>query len=106
MYLRHILESVRRIEENADGGREAFLASEIRQDAILRNLQTMAEATQRLSADCKRLQPTVDWRAVAGFRNVLVHNYLGIDLEQIWSVITNDVPGLKAAATALLSPEP
>jgi isopropylmalate/homocitrate/citramalate synthase len=49
VYLQHILEAIRRIEENTSGGREAFLASHTHQDAVLRNLQTMAEATQRLS---------------------------------------------------------
>lgn len=45
----------------------------------------------------------MDWRAVAGFRNVLVHNYLGIGLEQIWVVVERDVPSLKSAATSLLA---
>ena len=61
------------LEENTSGGREAFLASLTHQDAVLRNLQTMAEATQRLSAASKSRQPIIDWRALAGFRNVLVH---------------------------------
>lgn len=62
----------------------------------------MAEATQRLSAECKERETGIDWRAIAAFRNVLVHNYLGIDIEQIWIVVTRDVPGLKSAAAALL----
>jgi uncharacterized protein with HEPN domain len=102
VYLRHILEAIRRIEENTAVGRDNFFQSHLLQDATLRNLQTMAEASQRLSAACKAHDPSVDWRALAGFRNVLVHNYLGMDLEQIWSVIQRDVPGLKAAATSLV----
>lgn len=103
MYLRHILEAIRRIEDNTCAGQEAFMASHTHQDAVLRNLQTMAEATQRLSGDTKEQRPSVDWRALSGFRNLLVHNYLGIDLQQIWTAITKDVPGLKAAATDLLA---
>ena len=103
VYLQHILEAIRRVEENTSGGREAFLASHTHQDAVLRNLQTMAEATQRLSPAARERHPSVDWRALSGFRNVLVHNYLGIDLLQIWTVVTGDVPGLKAAAKDLLA---
>lgn len=102
IYLRHILEAIRRVEANASIGHDAFLASHTAQDAVLRNLQTMAEASQRLSAAAKERQPGVDWRALSGFRNVLVHNYLGIDIEQVWIVIERDVPDLKAAAADLL----
>jgi uncharacterized protein with HEPN domain len=62
----------------------------------------MAEATQRLSAEAKERQPRIDWRALAGFRNVLVHNYLGIDLDLIWTAVERDVPELKKAAENLL----
>lgn len=101
-YLRHILECIRRVEENVAPGYEVFMASHTLQDAVLRNLQTMAESTQRLSEAAKQIHPEVEWRALSGFRNVLVHNYLGIDLEQIWAVIQGDLPTLKAAAAALL----
>jgi uncharacterized protein with HEPN domain len=47
-------------------------------------------------------RPAVDWRLLAAFRNVLVHDYLGVDLEQIWWIVQNNVPGLKAAAEAML----
>jgi len=97
IYLQHILECLRRIEENTSGGYEAFMGSHTLQDAVLRNLQTMAEATQRLSEGAKAARPAVQWRAISGFRNVLVHNYLGIDLEQIWSIVQRDVPALRAA---------
>jgi uncharacterized protein with HEPN domain len=97
-YIEHILECIRRIEVNVAGGEAAFFASHTLQDAVLRNLQTMAEATQRLSDSAKRRHPEVPWRSISGFRNVLVHNYLGIDLRRIWEVVQSDVPTLKAAA--------
>jgi len=103
LYLRHITESIRRVEENTRDGRDAFFSSHTLQDAVLRNLQTLAESTQRLSAEAKAAQPGVDWRAISGFRNVLVHNYLGLDMGQVWIVIERDVPPLKAAVLALLS---
>ena len=103
VYLRHILECIRRIEEHAAAGRGAFFASHTLQDATLRNLQTLAEATQRLSDSLKAARPDIPWASIAGFRNVLVHNYLGIDLGLIWTVIERDLPPLKQAVTVLLA---
>jgi uncharacterized protein with HEPN domain len=103
VYLRHILEAISRIEENTSNGKVSFIGSHTLQDATFRNLQTMAEATQRLSDAAKALESGTDWRALSGFRNVLVHNYLGLDLEQIWVVTQRDVPNLKAAVERLLS---
>lgn len=104
VYLRHILECIRRIEENAAGGRDQFLASHTLQDAVLRNLQTMTEATQRLSEAATSTHPEIEWPRIAAFRNVLVHNYLGIDLETIWGIVQSDVPALKLAISAMLGP--
>jgi len=81
VYLRHILECIRRIEENTAEGRDRFIASHTHQDAVLRNLQTIAESTQHLSDNLKATQPAIEWRQIAALRNVLVHDYLGIDLE-------------------------
>ena len=80
LYIDHVLECVRRIEEYCKDGEDAFRGSELIQDAVLRNLQTLTESTQRIGDQVKVLHPEVDWRAIAGFRNVLVHDYLGINL--------------------------
>ena len=102
VYLKHILRCICRIEEYTDGGKEIFFSSPIVQDATLRNLQTLAESTQRLSLDLKSRHPKVDWRALAGFRNVLVHDYLGIDIGYVYESIQEQIPILKAAVEALL----
>ena len=102
VYLRHILRCISRIEEYISGGPERFTSSSLVQDAVLRNLQTMAEATQRLGPALKAQRPDVDWAALAGLRNVLVHAYLGVDLDQIQRAIERDMPGLKAACAELL----
>jgi len=102
VYLQHIVECIRRIEENTGQGREEFLQSHTLQDAVLRNLQTLSEATQRLSDDSKAKHPQIEWPRIAAFRNVLVHNYLGLDLEIIWQITQRDVPELKTAIFAIL----
>jgi uncharacterized protein with HEPN domain len=102
VYLRHILECIRRVEEDVVGGREQFFASHTVQDAVLRNLQTMAESTQRLSDSLKATQPSIEWQRLGAFRNLLVHNYLGIDLNAVWQIVQRDVPELKRAALGML----
>ncbi|MGA9995480.1 MAG: HepT-like ribonuclease domain-containing protein [Pyrinomonadaceae bacterium] len=102
VYLRHIAECIRRVEENIAGGRDLFLTTHALQDATLRNLQTMSEATQRLSDTIKSTYPEIEWVRIEAFRNVLVHNYLGIDLELIWETIERDMPELKRAVTEML----
>jgi len=101
--LRPILECIDRIEQYNAAGKDAFLQSHLPQDATLRNLQTTSEATQRLPDAVKAAQPGLPWQQIAGFRNVLVHNYLGIDINQVWNVVERDLPALKQAVTALLS---
>jgi len=102
VYLRHILRCISRIEEYTAAGRNSFFSSHLIQDGVIRNLQTMAESTQRLSDHVKSLRSDVDWKAVAGFRNVLVHDYLGVDLEYVYRAVEQDVPRLKLACEGLI----
>jgi uncharacterized protein with HEPN domain len=102
VYLKHILRCIARIEEYTVGGRESFFASHLIQDGVIRNLQMLAESSQHLSETVKASQPSVDWKGLAGFRNVLVHDYLGIDLELVYRAVDQDVPKLKVACGAAL----
>ena len=96
LYMLHIKECIGRIEQYVSEGKDAFLADTKTQDAVLRNLQILAESTQRLSDELKLKHPDVDWRGISGFRNVLVHEYLGISQERVWEIITQDLAELKA----------
>ncbi len=102
VYLHHIMECIRRVEENVSGGHEKFIRSHTLQDAVLRNLQTMAEATERLRAALKASYSEIEWSRVAAFRNVLVHNYLGIDREAVWEITQRDIPQLKGVVAVIL----
>jgi len=105
LYLIHIGECLDRIESYTQGmTKEAFLASSLVQDAVIRNLQTLAESTQRLSARARESRPGIDWRKIAGFRNILVHDYLGVDVEKVWNIVQNDLPVLKRAVSQMLGP--
>lgn len=70
------------------------------QDAVLRNLQVLAESTQRLSDSFKDSHPEIEWHQIAGLRNILVHNYLGIDLETVWATVIKKLPELKLVVQA------
>ena len=91
----HMLECIERIEKYLTDGQKQFFASEMVQDAVVRNLQTLAESSQRLGTECKKSRSDIDWRAISGFRNILVHDYLGLDLKLIWLVIEKELPILK-----------
>jgi uncharacterized protein with HEPN domain len=103
VYLHHIIDCIRRIEENIKDGRERFMVSHTLQDAVIRNLQTMAESTQRISDDLKQVHPEIEWYRIAAFRNILVHDYLGLDIERIWEITQRDVPVLKHAVLTMLN---
>jgi len=97
LYLIHIIECIERIEAYAAGQtKDTFMASTLIQDAVLRNLQTLAESTQRLSDTLKNKHQEIDWYKISGFRNILVHDYLGVDIERVWNVIAKDIPALKS----------
>lgn len=102
LYLIHIREAIERIEEYTQEGEAAFLEDHKTQDAVLRNLHTLAESAQRISSDLKAKHSQVDWRILSAFRNVVVHNYLGISLDRIWDIVENDLPALKKNITAIL----
>ena len=101
-YLRHIVDCIQRIEEDVSGGRGAFDTSHMIQDAVLRNLEVIAESTKRLSDQLKATHPDFDWSGIAGFRNFLIHDYLGVDLGIAWKIVTEDVPRLKAVILRML----
>lgn len=110
LYLIHIGECIDRIARYTAGGRAVFLADPMIQDAVARNLQVLAESSQRLSDGLKARRSEVDWRAIAAFRNVVVHDYLGLDVQQIWTIVERDLPPLaraiEAALRDLASPAP
>lgn len=87
LYLDHIIECIDRVRTYTRDGRDAFMADHMIQDAAIRNLQIMAESTQRLSGALKVRHPEMDWVGIAGFRTVLVHGYTDVKLARVWSVV-------------------
>ncbi len=102
IYLNHVLECIGYIEEFTKDGRETFLQSRLIQDAVLRDLQTIGQSIGRLSNPLKTAHPEIDWRGIIGFRNVLVHDYLGINLDRVWEIVEGGLPHLKQSLQEIL----
>lgn len=102
LYIIHIGECISRIENYTKEGKDAFFSDQKTQDAVLRNLQTLSEAAKQLSDTLKESHPDIDWRGIVAFRNVLVHDYLGINFVRVWQIIENDLPALKQKIEVIL----
>jgi uncharacterized protein with HEPN domain len=96
LYLDHIKDSIKRILDYTSKGKDAFLTDTIAQDAVLRVLQVLSESCKRLSEEFVKKHSNIPWKDIIGIRNVLVHDYLGVDLERIWEIVTIDIPNLKS----------
>jgi uncharacterized protein with HEPN domain len=96
-----MLDCIARIEEYTQCQRSRFFTSSLIQDAVVRNLQVLAESSQRLSEEAQSAEAQIPWRAIAGFRNILVHDYLGLDMDTIWNVVAKELPPLRAALERL-----
>ncbi len=95
IYLDHILESFAKIGQYLAGvGYEDFQGDEEKQDAIIRNIEVAGEATKRLSAEFREKYSQVPWRAIAGMRDKLIHDYFDVDLDTVWETATKDIPSL------------
>jgi len=103
LYLIHIKECIERVMSYTEEGKDFFFADTKTQDAVMRNLQILAESTQRLSHSLRELHPEVDWRSISGFRNVAVHEYLRIDVVRIWDIVEQDIPLLDEQIERIMS---
>jgi uncharacterized protein with HEPN domain len=102
VYLQHILDAIEKIETYVAVGRDTFLATSHWQDAVIRQLEIIGEATKRLSSDLRTQHAEVPWRRVAGLRDVLIHDYMGVDLEAVWQITLRDLPTLKSQVQLIL----
>ena len=103
MLLAHMRDCLDRILEYTNAERSRFDTSRLVQDVVIRNLQTLTESSQRLSDEIKSTEPQIPWRELAGFRNVIVHGYLGVDLGAVWLVVEQDLPALSEAVNRMLT---
>ena len=104
--LRHIRLCIDRIADYAKGGQAEFMAEPKTQDAIIRNLEIIGQAVRDYGIEQLEVTaPALPWQRITGLRNVLAHQYLGVDLRLVWNIIEQELPKLGETVSRLLSPE-
>ena len=104
VYLAQMLERILRIESYTWEGESSFLQNPLIQDAVIRNLEVIGESAKRVPDEFRVQHPDIPWRALTGFREVLIHQYEGVGLALVWSAVATSLPELRQAIEAVLPP--
>lgn len=106
IYLTHIQECISKIKQYTQGINEnEFLNNSLVQDAVIRNLEIIGEATKHLNQDFRTKHPQVAWKKVAGMRDKLIHDYIGVDLWAVWGVVDKVIPDFEKQISAIIQKE-
>jgi uncharacterized protein with HEPN domain len=101
-YIEHILDCIRKINEFSSGlTLKEFKTNEMAQDAIIRNIEIIGEASKRISVDTKQTYYKIPWKEIAGMRDKLIHDYLGVDVSVVWKTIKEDIPALEKSISEI-----
>lgn len=103
VFLEDVLEAVRKIREYTDGlSLQAFTADAKTFDAVIRNLEIIGEAAKQIPEDVRAQSPEVEWRRIGRLRDILIHQYFGVDVQTVWDIIQNKLGPLEQATRRLL----
>ncbi len=102
LYLHNIYECIEKIERYTRAGEDVFRNDEKTQDAVLRNFEVIGEAAKRVSEPLRAKHSDVPWRQVSGLRDILIHQYEGVDLDEVWGIVKKDLPSIKVKIRKLL----
>jgi uncharacterized protein with HEPN domain len=105
-YLADILQAARLVQSFVEGADKAsFELDLMRQSAVIRQIEIIGEATKRLSDSFRASQPDIPWRSIAGMRDILIHAYDHVDLDEVWNTVTLAIPDLITKIEPLIPPE-
>jgi uncharacterized protein with HEPN domain len=101
LYLKHILDAIDTINRYISVGYIQFMAESHWQDATIRQLEILGEATKKISESLRKRHPEIPWRRISGLRDVLIHRYMGVDLDSVWEVAQKVLPELRRKIEAI-----
>ena len=104
VYAAQILERLKRIAQYTLPGKKAFFSDPMLQDAVIRNLEVAGEASKRVPEDYRLRYPEIPWKRLAALRDILIHQYQGVSLPDVWEMVEKEVPVLSAALALILPP--
>ena len=105
-YLQHILDETKYITTSSSSLNKAtFIQDETLKRAYVRSIEVIGEAVKQLPDRLRQKYSTIEWKAMAGMRDRLIHNYFGVDYDIVWDVITNKIPELDAEIRKILEQE-
>jgi uncharacterized protein with HEPN domain len=105
-YLQHILNETQYLIGQSEGrNKEEFLRDETRKRAFARSLEVIGEAAKQIPDEVRQQYPRIEWRAMAGMRDRLIHAYFGVDYDIVWDAVINKVPALQQEIERILQQE-
>lgn len=103
VYLQHILDAIHQIDEYTQGIDEnGFAGKRLIQDGVIRQIEIIGEAVKHLSIELRAKYSSVSWQDIAGARDKLIHDYFGVDIEKVWLMRVEDIPGLNNTVLGIL----
>jgi len=106
VYLKHILDAIHRIEKYTERiDYMDFMENNLVQAGVIREMKIIGEATKRLSDEFKGKYAGIPWRKIAGMRDKLIHDYMGVDMDAVWNVVERDMPQLRVKVKGIFTEE-
>lgn len=106
-YLKHILDAINNIENSVKNlSKEEFKKSEDAKDSNVRRIEVIGEAVKNISKETKNKYPEIEWRKIAGTRDIMIHAYFNVDLDITWDIIKKGLPDLKKKIKIILERGP